>query len=107
MKLLAGYGKALFDQLRLANVVLRLKTENVVDATLAIDVAEECEVAEQDAHSAQSILWEHLEEPALCQWASWITVVVVSRQFQFSKTETVAEHVQSTFLNYGLVKPPK
>ena len=46
-------------------------------------MVEECE-AEQDTYSAQSILWEHLEEPAL--WASWITVVVVSRRFQFPKT---------------------
>ena len=43
VKLLAGYGKALFDQLRLADVVLRLQTENVVDATLEIEVVEECD----------------------------------------------------------------
>ena len=49
MKLLAGYGKALFNQLRLADVVLQLQTENVVDATLEIEVVEEYE---QDAHSA-------------------------------------------------------
>ena len=49
VKLLAGYGKALFNQLRLADVVLQLQTENVVDATLEIEVVEEYE---QDAHSA-------------------------------------------------------
>ncbi|KIJ95596.1 hypothetical protein K443DRAFT_682907 [Laccaria amethystina LaAM-08-1] len=94
VKLLAGYGKALFDQLRLAQVVLRLQTENVVDATLAVEVVEECD-AELDTYSVQGILWEHIEEPAL--WASWITVVVlvVSRRFEYPKSivKPVAEHV--------------
>ena len=75
-EIVGGYGKALFDELHLADVVLRLQTENVVDATLEIEVVEECDADSQDAHSVQSILWEHLEEPVL--WASWITVVVVS-----------------------------
>ena len=51
VKLLAGYGKGLFGQLRLADVVLRLQAENVVDATLAIEVVKEYD-AEQHAHSA-------------------------------------------------------
>ena len=51
MKLPAGYGKALFDQVRLAGMVLRLRKENEMDATVEIGVVDECD-AEADAHSA-------------------------------------------------------